>query len=139
MDSSVVDFSKGIKRCKENVVGFCVGKRLSFPAVKEAASKHWKLKNEVSIKLHGNGAFIFEFKDDEDRKSVLELGSFYISKCLFTLRPWSNIIESSVSSIRKIPIWVLIFGIPLHMWDSEGLGLISSFIGKPLLADECTL
>ncbi|KAI3990405.1 hypothetical protein MKX01_021340 [Papaver californicum] len=139
VDSFAVDFSEGIKRCEEYVVVFFMGRRLSFPAVKEAVSKHWNLKNEVTIKLHRNGAFVFEFKDKEDRRSVLELGSLYISKSLFTLRPWSNMIESSISIIWTIPIWVLIYGVPLHMWDNEGLGLISSFIGKPLLADDCTL
>lgn len=87
VDYAAGDFSSGIKRCEDYVVGFCVGKRLSFPAVKDAATKHCKLKNEVSIKLHSNYAFTFEFKEDEDRKKVLELGSFCISSCLFTVRP----------------------------------------------------
>ncbi|KAI3848479.1 hypothetical protein MKX03_031746 [Papaver bracteatum] len=68
VDYAASDFSSGIKRCEDYVVGFCVGKRLSFPAVKEAVTKNWKLKNEVSIKLHSNCAFIFEFKEDENRK-----------------------------------------------------------------------
>ncbi|KAI3893215.1 hypothetical protein MKX03_007047 [Papaver bracteatum] len=71
VDYAAVDFSAGIKRCEEYVVGFCAGKRLSFPAVNKAVDNHWKLKNEVSIKLHGNCDFIFDFKDDEDRRSVL--------------------------------------------------------------------
>lgn len=50
----------------------------------------------------------FEFKKDEDRKKVLKVGSFYISGCLLTLRPWSNMIESLIVSIRTVPIWVLI-------------------------------
>lgn len=40
VDYSAGDFTKGIKRCEEYVVGFCVGKRLSFPAVKDAVRKH---------------------------------------------------------------------------------------------------
>ncbi|RZC76286.1 hypothetical protein C5167_000417 [Papaver somniferum] len=139
VDYAAGDFSSGIKRCEDYVVGFCVGKRLSFATVKDAATKHWKLKNEVSIKLHSKCAFIFEFKEDEDRKKVLKLGSFYISSCLFTMRPWSNLIESSISSIRTLPIGVLIYNVPLHMWDNERLSLISSFLGKPILADDYTL
>ncbi|KAI3946197.1 hypothetical protein MKW98_008790 [Papaver atlanticum] len=81
VDYAAGDFSTGIKRCEEYGVGFCVGKRLSFPAIKESVSKLWNLKNEVS-KLHSNCTFFFEFKDEEDRKKVLELGSFNISKCL---------------------------------------------------------
>lgn len=64
-------------------MGFCVGKILSFPTLKEVVRKHWKLKNEVSIKLHSNCAFILEFKDDEDHRIVLALGSFCIPKCFF--------------------------------------------------------
>lgn len=75
----------------------------------------------MNIKLHSNCAFIFEFKEDEDCRKIVELGSFYISKCLFTVRPWSSLIESTIASIRTIPIWVLIYNVPLHMWDNEGL------------------
>lgn len=139
VDYAAGDFSTGIKICEEYVVGFCVGKRLSFPVIKEAVSKLWNLKNEVSIKLHGSCAFIFEFKEDEDRRKVLELGSFDISKCLFFVRPWSSLTESTIASVRTIPIWVLIYDVPLHMWDIEGLSLISSFLVKPLLADEYAL
>lgn len=59
VDYAAGDFSAGIKGCEDYVIGFCMGKRLSFPAFKEAVSNHWKFKNEVSIKLHGNCAFIF--------------------------------------------------------------------------------
>lgn len=33
----------------------------------------------------------------------------------------------------------MIYGVPLHMWDNDGLGLIASFLGKTLYADDCTL
>ncbi|XP_026377579.1 uncharacterized protein LOC113271871 [Papaver somniferum] len=129
----------GMKNCEDLVVGFFVGKHLSFSAVKLGVSKMWKLKSEVSIKLHGDCAFIFKFSDAEDRKKVLESGSFYITNTLFTLRPWTHLIEKSIADIKTDPIWVRIYGVPLHMWNEDGLSLIASYLGKPILVDDCTI
>lgn len=41
--------------------------------------------------------------------------------------------------IKFVPLWVMIYGVVMHMWDNEGLGLIASYLGKPLYADDCTL
>ncbi|XP_026432075.1 uncharacterized protein LOC113329414 [Papaver somniferum] len=128
-----------MKKCANKVVGSFVGKRLSFDAVKIAVSKIWKFKQEVSIKLYNNSAFIFEFKEEEDRNLVLETSSIVITGELFALRPWSQLLENSITRIKSTPIWVKIFGVPLHMWDEEGLGLIASYLGKPLYADDCTI
>lgn len=82
----------------------------------------------MSIKFHGDCAFIFKFYDAEDRMKVLESGSFYITKSLFTLRPWTHLIEKSISDIKTIPIWVLRYGVPLHIWNEDGLSLIASYL-----------
>ncbi|XP_026437146.1 uncharacterized protein LOC113335253 [Papaver somniferum] len=131
--------SARMERCENLVVGFFVGKRLSFAAVQLAVSKLWKFNKEVSIKLYSDCAFIFEFNDDEDRKKVLDTGSFLISNKLFTLKPWSHMMEKCITEVKSVPIWVLIYGVPLHMWDEEGLGLLSSYLGKPLSVDDCTI
>lgn len=104
-----------------------------------AVSKLWKFNKEVSIKLYGDSAFIFDFNNDEDRKKVLDTGHFLISDKLFTLQPWSYMLEKYITEVKSVPIWVLTYGVPLHMWDKEGLGLISSYLGKPLFADDCTI
>lgn len=139
VDSHTQSYSAGMKKYEDWLVGFFVGNKLSFSAVQLDVSKFWKLKKEVSIKLFGDCAFIFEFSDDDDRKQALELGSFLISNKLFTLRPWSHLIEKLIADIKTVPVWVKFFGVPLHMWNSDGLSLIASYLGIPLLADDCTI
>lgn len=107
--------------------------------MKLAVTKLWKCKKEVSIKLHGGCAFIFDFSNDDDRRRALVSGSFFISNQLFCVRPWSPLIEKTISYIKSVPIWVMIYGIPLHMWNNDGFGLIASFLGKPILADDFTI
>ncbi|XP_026391466.1 uncharacterized protein LOC113287022 [Papaver somniferum] len=109
-------------------------------AVKAEVSKIWELKNEVTISIHNHTSFIFDFENSDDCKWVLGQDStIYISKSLFVIRPCSPLIQKNLSDLETIPIWVLIHGVPLHMWNNKGLGMISSYLGVPLMADDITI
>lgn len=58
---------------------------------------------------------------------------------LFVVRPWSPLIESSIAEMKSIPVWMLIYKVPLHLWNNLGLGPIASFVGQPLMMDDCTI
>lgn len=88
--------SSGTKNNQNPVVFFFVGDRLPFPAVQLAVRKIWNLKKEVTIKLCGELAFIFEFSYNDDSKQVLKIRSFFVSKKLFTVRSWSHSIEKPI-------------------------------------------
>ncbi|KAI3922180.1 hypothetical protein MKX01_005869 [Papaver californicum] len=108
VDAQTEKLTTGMKNCENKVVGFFVGKRLSFEAVKVAVSKLWNFQKEVTVKLYNSTAFIFEFKCEEDRKLGLDTGSVYITGGLFPLRPWTPLFENSISMIKSVPIWVMI-------------------------------
>ncbi|GAV77035.1 DUF4283 domain-containing protein [Cephalotus follicularis] len=46
--------------------------------------------------------------------------------------------ETNNLCLRKIPVWVKLFNIPLEYWTECGLSSIASAIGKPLHADSDT-
>ncbi|XP_026415955.1 uncharacterized protein LOC113311331 isoform X1 [Papaver somniferum] len=128
-----------IKECEELAIGYFVGRKHSYSMAKEATTKVWKTKSEVSITLHSSNSFVFKFLNSEDRNLALDHGAFYISSSLFVVRPWSPLIENSIAEMKSIPVWVLIYNVPLHLWNNIGLSPIASFVGKPLMMDDCTI
>lgn len=49
--------------------GFLWEKRASFEAVQLVVSKLLNFRKEVTVKLYNNAAFIFDFKDERDKKN----------------------------------------------------------------------
>lgn len=96
-------------------------------------------KTEVSITLHSSNTFVFKFLNTDDRNLALDYGAFYIGSNLFVVRPWSPLIENSIAEMKSIPVWILIYNVPLHLWNNLGLSPIASFVGKPLIMDDCTI
>ncbi|KAF5202725.1 hypothetical protein FRX31_007689, partial [Thalictrum thalictroides] len=90
------------------------------------------------MKAYGESMFSFEFRSEEDRKQVLEMGSLHIASQLFILRPWKLFIEAEFSDLKTIPIWVVMKKFPMELWDDEGFGRVASTIGTPLFVDNLT-
>uniref|UniRef100_A0A6N2MSR5 Uncharacterized protein n=1 Tax=Salix viminalis TaxID=40686 RepID=A0A6N2MSR5_SALVM len=42
------------------------------------------------------------------------------------------------NKMRKMPVWVRIYGLPFPLWSTEGLSRAASMIGMPLSCDEAT-
>ncbi|KAF5188199.1 hypothetical protein FRX31_022213, partial [Thalictrum thalictroides] len=72
------------------------------------------------MKVYGESMFSFEFRSEEDRKQVLEMGSLHIASQLFILRPWKLFIEAEFNDLKTIPIWVVMKKFPMELWDDEG-------------------
>lgn len=127
-----------VHRCEKLVVGCFVGKRLPFLMVRNFAKRVWKLKGEMKMTLLGDAVFVFEFDSAEDRAMDLEHGCLFISGQPFVVGPWSLMIEQELAELKTIPIWINLRNVPLHLWNSKGLGKLASFIGVPLLLDKQT-
>lgn len=132
------NFQEQTKECEKLVIGFFAGRRSSFHVFEEEIKKVWKPKSQVAISIHGTKAFVFNFSLEEDRKSDHEHGSSHLAGKLFIVRPWTLLIEQSIAEMKKILVWVLIYNVPLHLWNKLGLRSIASFIGITLMMDECT-
>ncbi|KAF9601649.1 hypothetical protein IFM89_021115 [Coptis chinensis] len=68
----------------------------------------------------------------------MELGPIYMAGNYFIVTPWSQDVEKRRKTIKGIPIWVNLYDVPKELWSDEGLGVVASRLGKPLLMDEAT-
>ena len=73
-------------------------------------------------------------------KTVLERGPWFIAGRFLVLKRWERNLNLSVEvTVSKLPVWALLYNVPVELWTPKGLSYLSSALGKPLFADTATL
>ncbi|KAF9624332.1 hypothetical protein IFM89_009615 [Coptis chinensis] len=99
-------------------------------------TKKWRIKGDFNM-IADSDLFYFKFTNAEDKLSVMEARPVYMDGNCFIVTPWTQDVERR-KTIKGIPIWVNLFDVPRELWSEEGLGVVASSLGKPLLMDEAT-
>ncbi|KAH0722882.1 hypothetical protein KY290_005538 [Solanum tuberosum] len=84
------------------------------------------------------GYFIVKFQSLEDTEEILMVGPYSINYRPLILKKWSADFDFSKEFPTDIPLWVKLPHLPLNCWGSNSLSRITSTIGTPMYADECT-
>lgn len=129
------DFSELVNEYEGLVVGGFIGHRLPYGLVKRTVEKAWKIKGSLEMTVHGARPYIMKFSLEEDRITALEHGPVFMSNVPFFVRAWKPYIEQELENIEAVPVWMILRGVPLHLFNPKGLSIIMSVIGKPLLVD----
>ncbi|XP_044479670.1 uncharacterized protein LOC123206505 [Mangifera indica] len=69
---------------------------------------------------------------------AVEEGQLTIGGQPFLIRKWITNLPMMINDVKKVAIWVRLFGIPFEYWSPKGLSYIASAIGTPLYADSIT-
>ncbi|KAL4576836.1 hypothetical protein LXL04_012936 [Taraxacum kok-saghyz] len=121
---------------------FIEEKEIDFDLVNSHFRKMWKTHGVEDIMVNDNGFYFFKFKTDEGMLQALEHGPWTISNTnspIF-LKRWSPglILEKSKHDKLKLPVWIRTYGMPLELWNKNGMNIIASILGNPLAVDSCT-
>ncbi|GJU44675.1 hypothetical protein Tco_1201941 [Tanacetum coccineum] len=95
---------------KNSLVGYFIGKSLDFPVV----------QNYTGM------------------EQVLEWGPWMIHNTPLILNKWTLNLPLTKDEVTKVPVWVKMHKVPLVAYSEDGLSLIASHIGKPLMMDAFT-
>ncbi|GJU60357.1 zinc knuckle CX2CX4HX4C containing protein [Tanacetum coccineum] len=96
-------------RLEHTLYGYFIGKRLAFPVVEYYARQNWGKHGLKIVMMNTNGFFSL------------------------------NLIQSLLKDeLTRIPIWVKLHDIPLQVFEEDGISLIATFIGKPIMLDSYT-
>ncbi|KAL2457587.1 Uncharacterized protein Adt_46304 [Abeliophyllum distichum] len=117
------------------LIGYFTGR---FPG-KKALLKlcdSWNVKYEYHT--HASGWLVFKFDDDTSRQKVLNGGPYFVFGRPLLLKVMPDCFEFDDEEICKMPVWVMLQGLPLNYWNPKALGMIASKIGKPLSMDNLT-
>lgn len=78
------------------------------------------------------------FNSLEDRDVVLSSGPHMLNSKPIILKVWSKEFDFSAEVLTTLPIWVNFPNLPLNCWSQRALSRMSSALGNPLFADDCT-
>ncbi|XP_070034451.1 uncharacterized protein [Nicotiana tomentosiformis] len=70
--------------------------------------------------------------------AIFYVGPYTINNRSIILKPWTPEFDFSKEFPTNIPLWVKFPNLTMSCWSSKSLSRISSVLGTPLYADECT-
>nr|GEZ24488.1 zinc knuckle CX2CX4HX4C [Tanacetum cinerariifolium] len=71
-------------------------------------------------------------------EAVLEGGTWLICKSLIILKKWSIDTRLLKEELTRISLWVKLHDVPIQVFEEDGISLIATFIGKPVMLDSYT-
>ncbi|GKC93944.1 hypothetical protein Tco_1159386 [Tanacetum coccineum] len=96
-----------------------------------------KFANSLVIR-DDDDVFYFKFTSITGMEQVLEQGPWMIRNQPLILTKWTPNLTLSKDKVTKVPIWVKIHKVPVVAYSVDGLSLIGTQIGKPILLDAFT-
>ena len=90
---------------------------------------------DCEINLCSKGFFIVKFLSQEAREHIQNAGPwFWGSTRLFTTPSFPDF-DANTMEVSKMPIWVRLYNLPLHLWNEDVLGSIRDMIGSYIKTD----
>lgn len=88
----------------------------------------WKTDRRPVGSDLGNGLFQFQFAQEEDLLAVLEKRPYHYAKWMVIVQRWE---EPTVSRDfpSLIPFWIMVQGIPIHLWAEETIQELDENLG----------
>ncbi|GJS07078.1 beta-caryophyllene synthase [Tanacetum coccineum] len=127
------------ERFANTTYGFFLRKRVAYPVVANYVRNTWSKYGLVrSMFSSSTGLFSFQFSSMDGLDAMLENGSWFIRNHPLILKKWhpdENLLKEGVSTI---PVWVKLHGVPVTAFSEDGLSVIATKLGTPLMLDSYT-
>nr|GFA79412.1 hypothetical protein [Tanacetum cinerariifolium] len=84
------------------------------------------------------GLFSFQFSSIDGLDAMHENGPWFIQNHPLILKKWhpdENLLKEDVSIV---PVWVKLYGVPVTAFSEDGLSVIATKLGTPLMLDSYT-
>ncbi|KAK8651283.1 hypothetical protein V6N13_140891 [Hibiscus sabdariffa] len=131
-------FEEGISEWRNSLIGQFIGAAPNFSALQRTVDALWGKNSLSKVSMAGSNLYLFSFVNATVRDWVLENGPWHIQHKPLVLRKWEPSLRSLDFDLKKMPIWVQFYNVPLELFLKEGLSYIASTIGVPLYMDTIT-
>ncbi|XP_071699773.1 uncharacterized protein [Rutidosis leptorrhynchoides] len=133
--SSVME---AVDRYSNTLYGYFIGKRLAYPVVQNYVTNVWKKYGLEKTMMNAKGFYFFKFTSSQGMMDVMEKGPWMIRPVPIILNKWSANVSLSKEDLTSVPVWVKLHDVPLTGYTEDGLSMIGSKIGKPIMLDMYT-
>ncbi|GJR59889.1 uncharacterized protein Tco_1502051 [Tanacetum coccineum] len=125
-------------RYENTLYGYFIGKRMAFPVVEYYVKNNWNKYGLKRIMMNAKGFFFFQFNTRDGLDDVLEGGPWMIRNSPIILKEWTMKTSLHKEELTSIPVWVKFHDVPIQIFEEEGISLIATYIGKPIMLDSFT-
>ncbi|GJV03626.1 zinc knuckle CX2CX4HX4C containing protein [Tanacetum coccineum] len=126
-------------RFDNTLYGYFISKRVAFPIVEYYVRNNWGKFGLTRIMMNSKGSFFFKFKTTKGLEDVLENGPWMIRNSPIILKKWAMNTRLCKEEFTRIRVWVKIYDVPLQVFSEDGISIIASHIGKPIMLDSYTI
>ncbi|GJV93117.1 reverse transcriptase domain-containing protein, partial [Tanacetum coccineum] len=119
--------------------GFILGKRVAYLVVanyvRNTGGKYGLVK---SVLNSSTGLFFFQFSSMNGLDSMLENGLWFICNNPLILKKWNLDVNLLKEDFGNVLVWVKLYCFPMTAFSNDGLSVISTKLGTPLMLDSST-
>nr|GEZ51992.1 hypothetical protein [Tanacetum cinerariifolium] len=121
-----------------SLVGSFIGKRVAFPIVKNYVTNTWAMFGFQNVIKDDEDVYYFKFTSARGLEQVIKQGPWLIRNQPLMLTKWTPNLNIDKDSVSKVPVWVKIHKVPVVAYSEDGLSLIGTQLGKPIMLDAFT-
>lgn len=99
----------------------------------------WVCKGVISIIDLSNNYYLVAFSHDDDKKSALSNGPWFIYDHYLTVTDWRPNFQPEMDSIDEVAVWIRIFGLPIEYYDPRSLTVFGNRVGRTIKVDKTTI
>ncbi|GKE17222.1 ribonuclease H-like domain-containing protein [Tanacetum coccineum] len=125
-------------RFENTLVGFFIGKSVAFTIVQNYVNNTWAKFGLQKLMKNDDGVFLFKFASKDGLERVLERGPWIIRNTPLILNRWTPNVSLKRGEVNKVPIWIKLYNVPVVAYSPDGLSLIATQVGKPIVLDAFT-
>lgn len=114
-----------------------MGEAPDFKLLLAAVNKLWSKKGQVRVSKKGSW-YVFQFPDLSMMNWVLDMGPWVIGRKYLVLQKWRPDLTGTRMGMERMPLWVILRNLPMHLYNADGISHIASVIGTPLYMDKAT-
>ncbi|GJS31656.1 zinc knuckle CX2CX4HX4C containing protein [Tanacetum coccineum] len=96
------------------------------------------LKLLQKLMMNSKGFFFFKFESRVGLEAVLEKGFWMIHNASIILEKLSFSTSLLKEELTRIPVWVKLHDVPIQVFLEDGISLIATHVGKPIMLDSYT-
>ncbi|KAG5632415.1 hypothetical protein H5410_004132 [Solanum commersonii] len=132
------EIDKATKEWKQALILYVVGESPTIAMMERYIALQVNTVSKPKVYYHNDGYFLVRFANLDDRNKVLYSGPHLLNNRPIIVKVWSLEFDFNKEVLQIVPIWVKYPNLPLSCWSMDSLSRISSGLGEPLYADECT-
>lgn len=106
---------KIIDKWGKYLLGYIIGLNPHLPSLQDLLVLKWSLEGNLELVARGRGSFLLRFSKNSNLERVFSIGAWMVSGHLMLLKRWEASDPMEILSLKSIPIYVWVSGIPITL------------------------